>query len=103
MVHEENVMVTVLDADSWVPEIYVDQLETHLSEHLEDRHKIIYQPPQIYTRNCMEVSVLIRTYDDMYSSMHAASLISPCGVTFSLSNYTLSYTLAQRVGFWDTV
>ena len=53
MVHEDNVMVTVMDADSWVPEVYVDRLETHLSEHLEDRHKIIYQPPQIYTRNNM--------------------------------------------------
>ena len=51
----------------------------------------------------MEVNVIIRTYDDMYSSMHASSLITPCGVTFSLSNYTLSYSLVKRVGFWDTV
>ncbi len=51
----------------------------------------------------MEVSVIIRTYDDMYSSMHASSLISCSGISFSLSNYTLSYSLIKRVGFWDTI
>jgi hypothetical protein len=39
----------------------------------------------------------------MYSSMHASSLVSVSGISFSLSNYTLSYSLAEKIGFWDTV
>lgn len=38
----------------------------------------------------------------MYSSMHGSSLVSLSGISFSLSNYTLSYSLAKNVGFWDT-
>lgn len=38
----------------------------------------------------------------MYSSMHASNLISCTGVSFSLSNYSLSYNLVKKVGFWDT-
>jgi hypothetical protein len=44
----------------------------------------------------------IRCYDDMYSSMHASNLISCSGVSIPLSNYSLSYNLVKRVGFWDT-
>ena len=69
----------------------------------ETRHNYIYQPPQIFTRNSSDVSIVLRTYDDMYSSMHASSLVSCSGISFSLSNYTLSYNLVKKVGFWDTV
>ncbi len=51
----------------------------------------------------MDVPVFVRTYDDMYASFHAASLAACCGPTFSFSNYTLSYSLVKKVGFWDTV
>lgn len=39
----------------------------------------------------------------MYSSMHASSLVSLSGISFSLSNYTLSYSLAKKIEFWDIV
>lgn len=51
----------------------------------------------------MDVPVFVRTYDDMFSSFHAASVAACCGPTFSFSNYTLSYDLVKKIGFWDTV
>ncbi len=47
--------------------------------------------------------MIVRAYDDMYSSMHASNLITCTGITFSLSNYSLSYNLIKKIGFWDTV
>lgn len=35
--------------------------------------------------------------------MHAANLFSFADITFPLSNYTLSFNLTKRMGFWDTV
>ena len=47
--------------------------------------------------------MISRVYDYMHSSMHAAQLFSFSGITFPLSNYSLSFNLAKRIGFWDTV
>jgi len=63
----------------------------------------IYQPPQVFTRNHLDVPVMSRVYDYMHSSMHCANLFSFWKITFPLSNYSLTYNLAKRMGFWDTV
>lgn len=47
--------------------------------------------------------IFVRTYDDMFSSFHAASCAACCGPTFMFSNYSMSYNLIKRVGYWDTV
>lgn len=39
----------------------------------------------------------------MYSSMHASNLVTCTNISTPLSNYTLSYNLIKKVGFWDTV
>lgn len=38
----------------------------------------------------------------MHSAMHYGNLQSLFDITFSLSNYTLSFNLIKRIGFWDT-
>jgi hypothetical protein len=103
MINLDDVFVTVVDADSWAPNCYFNEVENHLYDNYDSRHSFIYQPTQIYTRNNMEVPIIVRTYDDMYSSLHASNQISCSGVTFSFSNYTLSYALVKKIGFWDTV
>ena len=35
--------------------------------------------------------------------MHAANLFSLANITYPLSNYSLSFNLTKRIGFWDTV
>lgn len=102
MINDDDVFVTVMDADSWAPNAYFDEVEEHIYNHLDKRHTFIYQPPQIYSRNNMEVPIFVRTYDDMYASFHAASITAFCGITLSYSNYSISYNLLKRIGFWDT-
>jgi hypothetical protein len=41
-------------------------------------------------------------YDILHSFAHMSNLYSFCDMTYSLSNYTLSYNLIKRIGFWDT-
>jgi len=51
MINPEDVLVTVIDADSWAPNAYFNELEDHLYQNFDNRHLFIYQPAQIYTRN----------------------------------------------------
>jgi len=46
--------------------------------------------------------MLTRIYDIFHSYASMSSLWSYYDLTFPLSNYTLSYNLAKRIGFWDT-
>ena len=94
--------LTILDADSWAPNIYFDLVEEHIIKNYEKRHTCIYQPPQIFTRNNLDVPVITRVYDMMHSFAHCSNLFSIFGLTFPLSNYTLIYTLVKNIGFWDT-
>lgn len=38
----------------------------------------------------------------MHSFAHCSNLFSIFDLTFPLSNYTLSYKLIKKIGFWDT-
>jgi len=51
MISSEDVLVTVMDADSWAPNAYYNELEDHLYENFDNRHLFIYQPTQIFARN----------------------------------------------------
>jgi len=35
--------------------------------------------------------------------MFLSNLVGCTGISFSLSNYTLSYSMVKKIGFWDTV
>ncbi len=50
----------------------------------------------------MDVPIFTRTYDQLHSGMHFANLVSAFDASFPLSNYTLSFNLIKKIGFWDT-
>lgn len=50
-VNLDETYITIIDADSLVPSLYVKEINKHISENLENRHRFVYQPPQIFTRN----------------------------------------------------
>lgn len=62
---------------------------------------MMFSPPQIFTRNHLETPVFNRTYDCMHSMVHLANIVA-ISYAFPLSNYTISYNLARRIGYWDT-
>lgn len=61
----------------------------------------MFSPPQVFTRNHLETPVFSRTYDSMHSMVHLANIVS-LKYAFPLSNYTISYSLAKKIGYWDT-
>lgn len=98
----DEVFITIMDADSLIPALYTDQVSKHIENNYEKRHTLIYEPPQLFTRNAAEVPFFVRTIDTMMSYMHFSNLFSIFGYTMAVSNYTLSYRLLERIGFWDT-
>jgi hypothetical protein len=87
-----------------VPAIYLREVDMHLTsgDNYARRHKFIYAPNQIYTRNHLDVPIFTRTFDQLHSSMHHSNLLSIFDASFPLSNYTLSFNMIKRIGFWDT-
>lgn len=59
-------------------------------------------PPQIFCRNYLDVPVFTRVYDHTHSLAHLSQMRSCVNLVFPLSNYTISYNLVKRIGFWDT-
>jgi hypothetical protein len=94
--------VTVMDADSWAPEIYFVEIQNLIEKDHDLRYKTIFEPSQMFTRNNFEVPLATRVYDQNHSGIHFVNLVSVCGISFPLSNYTLSFNLIKKVGFWDT-
>ena len=94
--------LTIIDADSWVPPIYIDLLDEEIHKNYNERHINIYQPPQIFTRNNLDVPMLVRIYDIMHGYYHLGNLTSFLDLSSPLSNYTISYQLVKRIGYWDT-
>ena len=95
-------MLTIIDADSWVPEVYIEIMEEKIMESEGDYIKTIYQPNQIFTRNNLEVPVITRAFDIFHAFAHTSNLLSFFNMSFPLSNYSLSYNLIKKIGFWDT-
>lgn len=102
MIEPDSVMLTIIDADSWVPEVYMEIMEENIMEEYGDHLNTIYQPNQIFTRNNLDVPIITRTYDILHSFAHTSNLLSFWKMSFPLSNYSLSYNLIKRIGFWDT-
>ena len=78
------------------PDVYFDHGRTYHQE-LRKRHMYIYQPPQIFTRNNLDVPVFTRVYDMMHVFAHCSNHNSVFDLTFPLSNYALSYNLIKRI------
>lgn len=56
----------------------------------------------MFTRNNQEVPFITRIIDNFHSFAHLSTHYSLLDITFSLSNYSLSYNLLKRINFWDT-
>lgn len=98
----DRLFVTVIDADSWVPPLYIDKVEEYLDMHIESEHISVFVPPQIFTRNYLDVPVFVRMYDHTHSFAQLSNMRSCLDLIMPISNYTLSYQLIKRIGFWDT-
>lgn len=86
-----QVMLTIIDADSWVPQQYINEVDAHLSSMEEEKYKTIFEPCQMFTRNHLYVPAMNRTYDISHGMVQFSNLFSLFRTSFPLSNYSLSY------------
>lgn len=70
----EHVMVTVMDADAQVPELYVREVDSAISR-VEDPYTTIFAGPVMFERNTYDVPVFTRIHDFMWSGEHAPSAV----------------------------
>jgi hypothetical protein len=100
--NSDSFIVTNMDADSWIPEAYFSEIDEYLRPDNKDLYNSIFIPPQIFTRNHMDVPVLCRTVDQFFSHTQLGNIVSFCDIGFPASNYSVSFKLIKKIGFWDT-
>ena len=98
----DKVFVTVIDADSWVPEFYVKEMDDHIAAHPSDCHDYTYQPCQVFSRNWTDVPALARVYDQLHTEAQMSNIVSLDKQGVAISNYTMSFNMLKEIGFWDT-
>lgn len=101
-INPDDVYLTIMDADSWAPEVYIAEVQERIEKEYELRHITIFEPAQMFFRNHLDVPLTTRVYDMSHSGIHFTNLVSSFEISFPLSNYTLSFNLIKRIGFWDT-
>ncbi|CEP08336.1 hypothetical protein [Parasitella parasitica] len=100
-IEKNRIIITICDSDSHIPELYVSEVEKAFSRSA-DPYNRLFAPPIFFGRNCFKVPAAVRVTDITWSSMILANLSSSRGIGFPCSTYSISYKLADQVGFWDT-
>ncbi|KAI7869070.1 hypothetical protein BDF14DRAFT_1787860 [Spinellus fusiger] len=100
-VDRRQVVLTVSDSDSSIPELYVKEVERSFVQ-ADDPYFLLFAPPIFFSRNAFDVPAAVRMTDITWSAMVMSSLSNSRGIAFPCSTYSLSMVLAERVGFWDT-
>ncbi|KAG2228663.1 hypothetical protein INT48_005241 [Thamnidium elegans] len=100
-IDKQRIMITIADSDSHISELYIKEIEKVFNRN-DDPYFKVYAPPIFFSRNCFKVPASVRVTDIVWSSMIMSNLSSSSGIGFPCSTYTVSYLLADRVGYWDT-
>ncbi|KAJ3079805.1 hypothetical protein HK102_003498 [Quaeritorhiza haematococci] len=99
----KQMIVTISDSDSWIPELYITTIERSIVDmpaH-RDPYATVFTPPIFFSRNSHQVPAAVRIADIMWSVMVMQNLSNIRGINFPCSTYSLSMLLADRVGYWD--
>lgn len=56
-------------------------------------HTAIFVPPQIFTRNYLDVPVFTRIHDHLHSLAQLSNMYSCFNIIFPISNYSISYNM----------
>ncbi|KAG2206766.1 hypothetical protein INT47_003708 [Mucor saturninus] len=95
-----QIILTVMDSDAAIPEMYILEVEEALMKS-DDPYYTICAPPIFFSRNCAQVPACVRMADITWAAMVMSNLSNSSGLCVPCSNYTLSFILAERVGYWD--
>ncbi len=96
----DSLTVTSCDADSLIHPGYFGEL-TRMFAVDERRHERIWQAPFRFNNNIWRSPAPIRMLGFLNNMVQVSELANPLAVNMPLSTYTLSYRLADEVGYWD--
>ncbi|KAI8991175.1 glycosyl transferase family group 2-domain-containing protein [Mycotypha africana] len=100
-IDSRRIIITVSDSDAAIPELYIREVE-HALNTAEDPYHVLCAPPIFFSRNCFDVPAAVRVTDITWSAMVMSNLSNSRGMCIPCSNYSLSWVLADEVGYWDT-
>ncbi|MCX6030000.1 MAG: glycosyltransferase [Chloroflexi bacterium] len=96
----ENLVLTTCDADSILHLHYFSEL-TRLFAADERRYERFWQAPLLFDNNVWQVQFPIRLLTYFANAVQLSELANPVSLTLPLSTFSLSYKLANSVGYWD--
>ncbi|KAI8974963.1 glycosyl transferase family group 2-domain-containing protein [Pilobolus umbonatus] len=96
----QEIFLTIMDSDAAIPELYMLEVELALNRS-DDPHYTICAPPIFFSRNSHEVPAAVRMTDITWAALVMSNLSNADGLCVPCSNYSLSFILADRVGYWD--
>jgi len=99
MFKEDNIIVTISDADTIFNQRYFLDMDAAMSE---DDKNIMFAPPVLFNRNSLNVPSVVRITDIQWCCFAYATFGIYDGIGFPMSVYSLPMELAHRVDFWDT-
>jgi hypothetical protein len=95
-----SVELTIMDADSLIPDVYIREIEKKCRSG-QNKHNFIFGLPQVYSINRRESQIMGRIHDTLYTQMHFSTFHSFCKASTPVSNYSISYQTLKEVGFND--
>ncbi|CEP10977.1 hypothetical protein [Parasitella parasitica] len=95
-----KIILTIMDSDAAIPELYVIEVEEALNRS-DDPFYTICAPPIFFSRNSAQVPAAVRMTDITWAALVMSNLSNSDGLCVPCSNYSLSFILAERVGYWD--
>ncbi|MCU0509259.1 MAG: glycosyltransferase family 2 protein [Anaerolineae bacterium] len=96
----DSLTVTSCDADSLIHAGYFSELTRQFAADPR-RHERIWQAPFRFNNNIWRSPAPIRLLGFLNNMVQVSELSNPIAVNLPLSTYTLSYRLAEDIGYWD--
>ncbi|KAI8909557.1 hypothetical protein EDD86DRAFT_190817 [Gorgonomyces haynaldii] len=98
-----STVLTVMDADTCFAQDYFTSVTFHFSTSKpEDRDISFFVAPTLFDRNAHNVPAVVRVADMTWSAACMSVNYEESKIKMACSAYSLSFKLAEAVGFWDT-
>ena len=100
-IQPENVIVTTMDADTHWHTHYLSAV-TYFFITNPQRHTTFWQAPIRYHGNVWQINPLVRLINAYSSAFELAYLAAGWWLALPISSYSMSWSLLEKSGFWDT-
>lgn len=97
-----SIMLIGATADSHLSSIYFEQLTTMHLEYPKTASTTLYAAPIVFDRNAHIVPALVRIADIQWCAGGISGLYTRSSIRPPTSVYSLSLSLADKVGGWDS-